>query len=485
MPGRVSSLLRESAYFAFGLLQRGGARDVAAAARILDLVISRQNSDSLSEFWGSFTCEYEQTWETWEFPDKNWAQFMGVIFAHILNRPDLVGRLPVKVVERLRASFLTTVAATLRRDVDPAYSNIAFLSAALAAAGARLCNERGAERFAYRKLREVSRRASSGIVDEYLSPTYYGTSFYALYSTAMFSPSLRVEREAVTLQDLLWEDVNQSFHPATGQLAGPHSRAYGDDMRDYAAKLKYFIYLATGGRYPIPSEEVHHAHDCSSLSIISTFDVPRISGLGRVPPGYRHVTLPRHQGIRPTLHQHREASFVFGTVSEQDEWSQRRNLIAYWQHQRKTLVCKGYADEESGKGGRFFAAQEGSSALVVVRLPSAHEASSYTLAFNAPLASPAVVTADGIGLHLPGRKISLFSVDSGGEGVLIQPAIETSRSETRITWRGGAGRRFVAFVLEFSQTSGWKTKLSVSNHGALSVIASNQKSRLKLKVNSI
>ena len=333
MSGGGAHLLRESSYYAYTLLDSGTEGDLRRAERILERVLPKQNLDPQSRFWACFTCEHEQDWATWEHPDQNWAQFLGMIFGYILALDDEQRRLSASLRDKLDDAFRLTVLASMRRDVNAAYTNIALLSSAVAAAGASLRKIDGAEAFSFNKLAQVLERARpSGTFDEYLSPTYYGTDLYALYSVEKFAGTERLRTVAASLLDLVWNDVEHAYHPATYQLGGPHSRAYGDNMLEYAAALKYYLFLATDGAYPLNAVETRHSHDCGSLSIIRTHQVHRrIATNTAHPTSFRRVALPKVEGEAEKIQtQYQDEGFSLGTISEQNVWSQRRNLIAYW-----------------------------------------------------------------------------------------------------------------------------------------------------------
>ncbi len=62
------------------------------------------------------------------------------------------------------------------------------------------------------------------------------------------------------------------YHAPTYNLGGPHLRSYANNMLDYAAVLKYFIYLGTDGDYPLPDTEIEHDWDKGALVTIA--DLP-------------------------------------------------------------------------------------------------------------------------------------------------------------------------------------------------------------------
>jgi hypothetical protein len=168
-------LIRESAYYAYGLLLTGDPEDRKRAERVIHLVLSKQDLRDDQPTRGAFLPYYEDEWSTVIDPDPNYCQFVGLTVGQIL---DLDRRqhtiLPEDLRKQLEASFRMAVEATIRRDVDPGYTNIALLSAAVGAVGDRLLDIPGARDFAMSKLMWILARAQPGTsFTEYLSPTYY------------------------------------------------------------------------------------------------------------------------------------------------------------------------------------------------------------------------------------------------------------------------------------------------------------------------
>ncbi len=442
--GGSSHLLRESSYYAYTLLDTGVEADLRRAERILEQVLPKQNLDPESRYWACFTCEHEQDWATWENPDQNWAQFLGMIFGYILALDDEQRRLSSPLRDRLDAAFRLTVLASLRRDVDAAYTNIALLSSAVAAAGASLRKIDGAEAFSFNKLSHVLARARpTGTFDEYLSPTYYGTDLYALYSVEKFAETERLRTVAASLLDLVWNDVEFAYHPPTYQLGGPHSRAYGDNMLEYAAALKYYLFLATDGNYPLNDVETRHSHDCGSLSIIRTHQVQRrIATDVERPSSFRRVALPKVEGEAEKIQtQYQDKGFSLGTISEQNFWSQHRNLIAYWRAESDGQIGFAKSAWETATGDlmipRFWSAQSGTGVLVGLGLPVAAEPGadfSHRLEFGLP----AQITTHpdvpgGFTVKLPGMEVDVRPVALPGVNA---PTVAASPDDIpALVWR--------------------------------------------------
>lgn len=326
-------MIRESGLYAYALLLTGKPADRDRAQAILRVVFTKQDLRKDSPTYGCFTTSFETDWATWVKPDLNWAEFMGALMAHIIWLDNHRHLLNPALRTQLDQSFSLTVQAAMRRNVDPTYTNIALLTSAVVSAGAQLENIPGAAGFAQKKLQDVYDMAGKGTFCEYLSPTYYGSDFYALYSAQRFACSDTYADLATRTLDLLWRDTAASYHQPTFQLAGPASRSYGDNMLEYGAMAKYFIYLALDGKYPMPDDVVAapHAFDLCPFMIMADCPIEARQEFTQPTAPWREVLAYEDPaGFKRFIRQYRDGDFILGTVSEKDEWEQSRNIIAYW-----------------------------------------------------------------------------------------------------------------------------------------------------------
>jgi hypothetical protein len=128
-----------------------------------------------------------------------------------------------------------------------------------------------------------------------------------------------------------WNDIAAAYQSSTYQLAGPHSRSYGIDMTKYAAGLKWFLYLALDGKYPLQDVETDHDWDVGSLPILADLPVEVRPEFKMAPPEWREAVVEfRPKGGNRVIRQYRHGDLVLGTMSEQFVWQQQRNVVAYW-----------------------------------------------------------------------------------------------------------------------------------------------------------
>jgi hypothetical protein len=327
-PNKKSHATRESAYYAYGLLLTGDPDDRTRAQAVLKRVVATQDTTSDGLTRGAFG------WYAEEPPkDLNSAAFVGVTLADVIDLDRHKPCLDSDVREMVENATKLAVLEVMHRDVDPGYTNIAMLSIALTAAGQKLWAMPVAGAWSEAKLDAMMSLADDGEFAEYLSPTYTGVAVDGAYLVCKFAFSDAFSVKATANLNHLWKQVALSYHAPTFQLGGPYQRAYGDNMLDYAADLKYPLYLALGGAYPLPDTDTDHDWDKGGLFTIADLPIGPRDEFKQPPIEWRQWTAV---GTPPTpvrhLSQYRDGNFIFGTVGTQDEWKQKRNLVAYWRN---------------------------------------------------------------------------------------------------------------------------------------------------------
>ncbi len=330
-PNKTRHAFRESTYYAYGLLFTGDPSDRARAQEILKCVVASQDTRAGSPSNGAFLWYTDQHWETLQNPDLNSAAFVGLGLADIMDLDRRHPCLDPDVRIQVEKACRLAVQEIMRRNVDPGYTNIALLSIAVAAAGQKLWAIPGAGEWAQAKLDTVVNLAGDGYVYEYLSPTYTAVDFAGAYMARKFAFSDAFAKKTDIIIDSLWKQVAAAYHAPTFQLGGPFGRAYGDDMLAYAAGLKYWFYLGLNGAYPI--NDWDKGVDKGGLFLMADLPISARPEFKVPPPSWREFTaVGPDDNLHPTRHlfQYRDGNFILGTVAFQDEWKQKRNLVAYW-----------------------------------------------------------------------------------------------------------------------------------------------------------
>jgi hypothetical protein len=326
-PNRKHHGTGASAAYVYTLLLTGDATDRALALKILPHVLDCQDTNPASATYGAFKWNVEDPKPV----DLNSAPFVGGGLAGIMDLDRTHPCLDDATRTRVQNAVRMAVAAVMHRDVDAGYTNIAFISTALAAAGEKYLSVPGAGAWAQKKLDGIMALADDGEFAEYLSPTYTAVAMDGAYACKhnAFSPAFSAEADAAV--NHLWKQVALAYDAPTYNLGGPFLRAYGDNMLDYCANLKYWIYLGTDGAYPLPDTDTAHDWGKSGLAGLAMQTVAPRPEFKLPHPAWREWNAVG-SGTTPVRHlfQYRAGNFILGTVAFQDEWKQKRNLVAYW-----------------------------------------------------------------------------------------------------------------------------------------------------------
>jgi hypothetical protein len=250
-------LVRETAWYALGLLLRNADGDIARAVQAVDAVLTYQFDAPGQPYHGTW---YRSPHEPpppanpviWDDYDPNWREFIGTTLALMLTEYE--ARLPGDLVRRIDLALRRAIAGTLERNVPASYTNIALMTSFLLQFGAARFDEPGWAAQAERLADEIlSRFRVTGAFDEYNSPTYYGIDLYALALWRSYAGSALLRDAGAEIEAALWRDIAQYYHAGMRNIAGPYDRSYGMDLRRYVACLGIWIWLATGyAQAPFP-----------------------------------------------------------------------------------------------------------------------------------------------------------------------------------------------------------------------------------------
>jgi hypothetical protein len=85
-----------------------------------------------------------------------------------------------------------------------------------------------------------------GINSEFNSPTYSPLTLHALAEIVSHAQCEEARNIALWLESRLWEDFAARFHPETGIVAGPYSRAYTCDTLGHVTVLSSLLWFVLG-----------------------------------------------------------------------------------------------------------------------------------------------------------------------------------------------------------------------------------------------
>lgn len=269
-------LVRESAWYALGLLLRDAPGDTARACLAIEALLAYQFDAPGQPYHGTWRRSPHEPDPppepvVWRDYDPNWREFIGTTLALALLEYE--PQLPAELVGRIDAALGRAIAGTLARNVPASYTNIALMTVFLLQFGATRLGQPTWGAVAERLAVEIGQRFwANRSFDEYNSPTYYAVDLYALalWRSYAFAPALREAGAAI--EAALWRDIAQFYHAGMRNLAGPYDRSYGMDMRQYVAGLGLWIWLSTGyARAPFPDLDwpFEHAWDFAKAPVVA------------------------------------------------------------------------------------------------------------------------------------------------------------------------------------------------------------------------
>jgi hypothetical protein len=246
--GRNYYMVRESNWYALGLLLRDGPGDLERAARIIESVLKVQFHDPGKPWDGTFrqspdAPEPNESSGPFRGFDPNWRVFIGTTFALMLNEyPD---RIPKDLAQRMNESIVYAIAGEIHEArLVPSYTNIAlmygYLWAYAAEKGARPEWKQPAETWqeeVYKLYKEHD------AFHEYNSPTYCGTDLFGLALWRKYGLTEKTQAMGREMEAGLWRATADLYNPNLRNISGPYDRSYGMDMQTYVSIMGLWLRL--------------------------------------------------------------------------------------------------------------------------------------------------------------------------------------------------------------------------------------------------
>ena len=309
------------------------------ALAILERMLSLQNTDESSQFYGLWACFLDEALEKLPYPDFNVADFIAKTFLDILYRNP--GVLCDSLKESLILGLRRAAECSIRRNIAPDYTNISIISAmVIVSAGEFLEDER---------LFAIGKRRLKKLYDY----TCYCTGFseynshdYSLLDIEETTRMLDFFRDAECramaekLNFYAWDMLVSHFNGSIGQLSPPQSRAYYDLER---GRIQALLYLGTGGKYG----QIEDLRAVAPPWLIVKLHCPAECAAKLIQPRqwlnhrfYRtnDFVFPEEETAIITSHHfpdlyartYQTPAFSMGSFSFCDFWKQRRNCMAVW-----------------------------------------------------------------------------------------------------------------------------------------------------------
>ena len=228
-------MVRESSWYALGLLLRDAPGDRKRAAEILNVVLREQYVQPGVRWYGTYKRTPEEPDPTaktliWRGYDPNWRVFIGTTFAMILiEYPD---RISPELSQRLYAAIDRSIEGEISEGrLLPTYTNIALMYGFLwdfAAVHDKRADWQKQSADWTEQVYRIFKQYNA--FSEYNSPTYCGVDLYGLALWRDYGSSEHMRTIGSEMEASLWRELANYYQPRLRNISGPYDRAYGMDM---------------------------------------------------------------------------------------------------------------------------------------------------------------------------------------------------------------------------------------------------------------
>ncbi|MEZ4630625.1 MAG: hypothetical protein R2880_07955 [Deinococcales bacterium] len=212
--------IRNSVWYALGLLYQG--RD-ERAFKVIREVLRHQWDDVEKVYHGTFRRvvlepDPPPNPTIWKDYDPNWREFICTVFLVMLKDFNL----PEDLTADLWTAIYKASEGSFARKVEPAYTNIALMSAFLL--------DHAGKHFARQDWRKAAEALAQAVYAlfrehntfwEYNSPTYYGTDLYALSLWRAYGLTATFQDLGREMEEGLWQDIAIFYHAEMQNLCAP------------------------------------------------------------------------------------------------------------------------------------------------------------------------------------------------------------------------------------------------------------------------
>ena len=316
---------RESFELSYMLLNRDAEGDRAIAHDILYRIIPKQDINPESKTYGIWAYYLEEDLEQMNPPDWNMADFNTKNLINILN--EHADKLTDDMKMRVKDAIIHGCRSIIRRNMGPHYTNISVMGAYDTIVAGELLGIKDIFEYGKERLKTLHEyNVSKGNFSEFNSPTY---TFVCIEDFARMVTDIKDEeclRLASELNDLAWKTIALHYHPTTGQLAGPHDRAYGALIND---RTRFLIARALDHKITLVSPEKMrsvgmHANDFSRNVTCPEKYVPYFTGIEEERLHDDTFAAGRQ------AYTYMNKAFTLGSLHREMAWNQHRNVLGYF-----------------------------------------------------------------------------------------------------------------------------------------------------------
>lgn len=314
--------LRDSVFYAEGLLDSTDAAHHQRALEVLDRIVGLQDQDPASKTFGTWPYYLEEPLDKIDHPDMNWADFIGTELLMITLRHNSM--LPSELQDKIKTATISAALSIQKRNVAPDYTNIALLGTFQTLVTGETYNRPDLKTYGAQNLqRMIDYTKEQGGFTEYNSPTYTLVSLSALGRMLMFVKDPASRPLIEELYQKTWSDIAHHFHPPTLQWAGPHSRVY-DPL--FMKKSLYFLERAMDGQAHFGFE----AFDLEGYTVVNHCPPDLIPFFAELSQPREEVETFAQKPVPLVGTTYLTPSFALGSINRGNGWEQQDTLIAYW-----------------------------------------------------------------------------------------------------------------------------------------------------------
>lgn len=373
-----------SLYYALALCEAGRYE---RAERILARAVADQDADPGSDTYGLWSYYAEEPLADMRPPDWNQADFNGRTLAVVLLRHG--DALTPATRDAVGGALRHAARSVVRRDVSMDYTNIAAKGTFVTLAAGQLLDDAKLTHYARDRLRRFAATVeATGSLVEYNSPTYWTITTQAVTAIRQYVDDAEVREVAARLNEIVWRHLAAHWHAPSGWLAGPMSRAYGDDATT-GQTLLMFLRAALDDAEPFGSAQPRPDVELVWPAVLE----PELPGryaaaFTRLRPGTLHRELFARGDSAHIVAEQRGGTAVseivgttwldpvltLGTINQADTWLQRRDLLGRWaaagdvpwHGPARSVRLRVLKDDADFASGSFSSVQDGAAALWAV-----------------------------------------------------------------------------------------------------------------------
>ena len=317
--------VRLSFSYAYALLNRDSEGDRERAHDILYRVIALQDANPARKTYGIWQYYLEEDLEEMNPPDWNWADFNGKTLLKILAEHG--EKLTADIRPRIVDAICRACDAIIRRNVGPTYTNISIMGAYVTIYAGELLNRLDYFLYGKKRLETLYHyNVDKGNFTEFNSPTY---TFVCLEDLSGLIRDVRdadCVRMAEELADLAWATIALHYHVPSGQLAGPHDRAYAMLLGD---GTKLAIERALDYKVSLVS-----ATDRSEVPVGIEFCAQEMKCPEKYVPYFTEVSgervIDQTFASGRMAYTYMDGKFTLGSLHREITWNQHRNVLGYF-----------------------------------------------------------------------------------------------------------------------------------------------------------